>query len=445
MVHRAGSRSLLPRWLSAGAGSMRVVGRRGLGVVAVLLAALLAGCQQVGEPGGPTSSSPSPSVATPGLGVRPSAEDFLVERTRAPVSKIASTLRLDGEVGAIALDPVAGEVYVTTCRNCAPEGYDPVDSIQVIDMKTRAITDEIDLPSKMPDRSPRIAVDPYAGVLYLTRAGDAPSGTITVIDTASHKVSGAINAGSATLWSIAVDPTSGLIYVMQEASGAGSSQIVVIDGAGQKVLDRIPVSADEVSELSVDPVHHRILVGDSGHGRLIVVDAAKRAVERTVQVVPGMDNPCENCLGYLGQPVADPTSGLVYVSGSASVGQADASNALDQGSARVAPVGRRAVPQGFVPVGGGPSAVFVVDPEAGAVVHTIAAPGISVRTRACDPAAGVVYLSNVGEPVTGVVSVDTETRKLAAVAPIEGESILALDPASGAVWLAGGGAVTLIR
>lgn len=444
MVRRAGSGSLLPP-LRAGAGSTRAAGRRSLGVVAVLLAALLAGCQQGGEPVEPTSSSPSSSVATPGLGVRPSAEDFLVERTRVPVSKIASTIPLDGEVGAMALDPVAGEVYVSTCRNCHAEGGDPVESIQVIDMKTRAITDEIDLPSEMPGRSPRIAVDPYAGVLYVTRAGDAPYGTITVIDTASHKVSGAINAGSATLWGIAVDPTSGRIYVMQEAAKAGSNQIVVIDGDSRKVLDRIPVLADEVSELSVDPVHHRILVGDSGRGGLIVIDAAAREVERTVQVVPGMDNPCENCLGYLAQPVADPTSGLVYVSGLASVRQADASNALDQGSARVAPIGRPADPQGFVPVGGGASAVFVVDPEAGAVIHTIAAPGISVRTRACDPAAGVVYLSNVGEPVTGVVSVDTETRKLAAVAPIEGETTFALDPTSGAVWVAGAGAVTLLQ
>ncbi len=125
---------------------------------------------------------------------------------------------------------------------------------------------------------------------------------------------------------------------MQEGpSGDSSGMLAVIDGASREVLDRIPVQADAGSGIAVDPAHGRVLIGDSGDGSLIVIDAVAREVVRTVQVVPGMDDPCENCMGYLGTPVADPTTGLVYLSGPAAVGQDPSSNALGHGSGTVRP------------------------------------------------------------------------------------------------------------
>ena len=99
----------------------------------------------------------------------------------------------------------------------------------------------------------------------------------------------------------------------------------------------------------------------------------------------------------------------------------------------------------MVPVGGGMSAVYVVDPAAGTVIESIVSPAMVLWTRACDPAAGVVYLSTVGAPATGVQALDTETRDLGAVVPIEGETNLAVDPGSGSVWVAGNGAVTILE
>ena len=106
------------------------------------------------------------------------------------------------------------------------------DVLQVADLADRALTDEIDLTGPMPGMYPRVAADPYAGVLYVTRAGTVPSGSIAVIDAASHQVTGTIVVGEGSLWGIAVDPTSGLVYVMQEGpSGDSSGMLAVIDGS----------------------------------------------------------------------------------------------------------------------------------------------------------------------------------------------------------------------
>ncbi len=89
--------------------------------------------------------------------------------------------------------------------------------------------------------------------------------------------------------------------------------------------------------------------------------------------------------------------------------------------------------------------MYVVDPEAGEVVQAVPVPGMVVWTRACDPAAGVIYLTNIGQPATGVLALDTATRELGTVVPVEGETTLAVDPASGEVWVAGNGALTILE
>jgi DNA-binding beta-propeller fold protein YncE len=425
-----------------------VIGGRAVVVALGAVLAGLLGCQTTSGPGEPsaTASSPGSSATATGQPTRPTAQDFQIERSRGPVTATASTFPLQGVASGVVIDPIVGEAYITTCRGCAGEAPAMTDVLQVADLAARAPTDEIDLTGPMPGMYPRVAADPYAAALYATRAGTVPPGSISVIGAAGHEVMGAIRVGAGGLWGIAVDPTSGLVYVMQEGSSGDSSGVLtIVDPASSDVLDRIPLQAEAGSGISIDPAHARVLIGDPGSGRLIVVDAGTREVARTVQVVPGMDDPCENCLGYLGTPVADPTTGLVYLSGPASVGQAQASNALGHGPGTVRPAGLFPGDATVVPAGGGSSAVYVVDPEAGEVIDVIPVPGMVVWTRACDPAAGVVYLTNIGQPATGVLALDTATRELGAVLPVEGETTLAVDPGSGEVWVAGNGSVTILE
>ncbi len=168
-------------------------------VLAGMAVVLLCGCQTTSEPSEPsaTMSSPSSSATATGLPTRPTAQDFLIERSRAPVSAIAATFPLEGVASGVVIDPVVGEAYITTCRGCGGETPAMADVLQVADLADRALTDEIDLTGPMPGLYPRLAADPYAGVLYVTRAGTAPSGSIAVIDAASHQVTGTIDVGKA--------------------------------------------------------------------------------------------------------------------------------------------------------------------------------------------------------------------------------------------------------
>jgi DNA-binding beta-propeller fold protein YncE len=122
--------------------------------------------------------------------------------------------------------------------------------------------------------------------------------------------------------------------------------------------------------------------------------------------------------------------------------------ALGQAKAGVLAVGlaQNARTPAAVPVGGGAGGtVYVVDPEAGAVLDTIDVPGSVVRSWAGDPAAGAVYLTIEMGPAPGVLALNTESLELGDPIPIEGQTPLGVDPNTGTVWVAGGGAVTILE
>ena len=413
-------------------------------VVAVGL--LAAGCREGDGTATPSDAgSASPSAPTTPGPTRPAPADLLVDQTRSAVSQVAVSWPIaDGFVTGVELDPVVGEAFVNV------DG-----SLQVLDLATRETVAEVSLPGN----SPRVAADPWAGVLYATRGG-AQGELITVIDAASHAITRTIEVDGATLWGIAVDPTTGQLWVMEEGSTEEeSARVAVVDGASGQVLARIPVDVEEGAWLALDPVRGRVLVVENGgRGRMLVIDGARREVVRTVQVMPGLDQPCPNCMFYLGAPVVDPTTGLVYVSGSAPrTPDPDAAmdpdvpvGALGPTEPVIVPAGRTQVSPGArwaaVPAGGAVrGSVFVVDPEVGEVVDTVDVPGMVVWSWACDPAAGTVYLSVIGGPASGVRALDTGTRELGDPIAFEGESTLAVDPTTGEVWVAGTGKAAILE
>jgi hypothetical protein len=190
---------------------------------------------------------------------------------------------------------------------------------------------------------------------------------------------------------------------------------------------------------------------------MLVLDAARRELLRTIEVLPGTHEPCPNCMFYLSTPVVDATTGLVYVAGrppglsehpGASQDPDVPIGALGPAKAGVVQVGLAQggrTPGGVPAGGGGGGTVYVVDPDAGEVLDTIDVPGSVVRSWAGDPAAGVVYLTVEMGPAPGVRALDTESLELGDPIPIEGQTPLAVDPNTGTVWVAGGGAVTIVE
>lgn len=418
-------------------------------VVLVSAALLVAGCQQDGGTATPSesaSASPSGSAAP----ARPTAQDLIVPRTRDAAAAITGTVPLDGLTTGVVVDQFVGEVFVTVCRGCGG-GAGPgagADVVAAIETASRQVTDEIDLTGEMPGMYPQVVADPYAGVLYAARTGPRAE-LVSVIDATTHETTGVLELDGTTLWRLVVDPTTGLLYVLEEGQSDGDrARLAVLDPASGEVLDRIALDTAFPGSVAVDPVRGRAYVTDDGLGRLLVIDLAVGEVVSTVQVVPGADEPCENCLGYVGTPVVDPNTGLVYTSGSRARGPADpnGSQALGSGDGAIVPLGVAPGPATVVPAGGDTEgAVYVVDPAAGEVIDTIVVPGKVVWTRACDPSARTVYLNVIGGPATGVRALDTETHELGDPVPIAGETTLGIDLTTGTVWIAGNGAVTILE
>ena len=193
-------------------------------VLSVMCAALIvSGCQQRGgglstsgsdTPSGSASASSSARPTAP----RPIAAEFAVERTRDPAEAVTGTIPLAGVVTGVEVDPIVGRAYVTL------EG-----SLVALDVAGREIVDRIGLPGNYP----RVAADPWAGVLYATRGGRIGE-LISVIDATTLETIRTLEVDGATLWGIAVDPTTGLLWVMEEgATEEDSARVAVVDPVGR--------------------------------------------------------------------------------------------------------------------------------------------------------------------------------------------------------------------
>ncbi|HEX6888717.1 MAG TPA: hypothetical protein VF143_11475 [Candidatus Nanopelagicales bacterium] len=409
--------------------------RQAVGAVVLALALALSGCQRSQPAAQPTPAPPSPSASATGRPARPTAQDLDVAPTRDPVTSVAGRIAIAGDPGALVVDEVAGEAFVVGL---------PGEALQAIDLASHEVTGAIDLSGTEP-LGPRLAADPYGGVLYATRALGSWR-ALTVIDVASLRVTDVIDVGSPGLWSAAVDPTTGTLYLMEEGTrgdGRGEGDLLVLDGTTRAVLGRIPLDVDESQAgIAVDPVHGRVLVSDWDRGRLLVIDAAALRVETTIQVVASLATRCENCLGGLGSPLVDPGSGLVYLAGPPPAAVVEPPQALAAGTGWALPTGG---PPGAVPVqpvGVGASGIYVVDPEAGEVVASATVPDPALGI---DPAAGAAYLA--GQAFSdGVRSVDVGTLTVSDAIPVAGGvRTLAVDPASGAVWAAAEGGLVVLE
>jgi hypothetical protein len=106
-----------------------------------------------------------------------------------------------------------------------------------------------------------------------------------------------------------------------------------------------------------------------------------------------------------------------------------------------------------VPAGFGTSVLYVVDPTAGRVTRTVGVPAAAGFTT-IDLSAEVVYLPVMDMPRTGVLTtsvlpVGLDSLTLGEPIPVfagsAGAMLLALDPTTGQVWVAGEGAVTVLE
>lgn len=226
-----------------------------------------------------------------------------------------------------------------------------------------------------------------------------------------------------TLRDVAVDPASGLAYVVgQSASRDDIGTVVVISGTEQ--IARLSVGSDP-RHMAVDPQRERIYVSNTGDDTVTIIDGIE--VVDTVDVGPKP-----------GAIAVDPAHNRVYVSNTG-----DSTTTVLSGQETVT----------ALPAGGGPLAV---DTERG--VAYLSGEGLAVAQDdsllghlptaampahlAINPESGLVY---VGDQGTDTLDVLSETGILATLHLSDTPQAVVADPVSGRGYVALDTALTVMR
>jgi YVTN family beta-propeller protein len=182
---------------------------------------------------------------------------------------------------------------------------------------------------------------------------------------------------------VAVNPTTGQIYVANNGSGS----VTVIGGAGENVVATIPVGTTP-SAIAVDALTNTIYVANSGSSSVSVISGATNAVIATVTV------------GTTPSAIAvDPLAGVVYVANSGANNLSVIAEATNTVSATVMagtnPVAVAVNPQKHViyVANKGSGNVTVISGASNTVSATVAA-GTNPVSVSVDPLTNQIYVAN---------------------------------------------------
>ena len=274
-----------------------------------------------------------------------------------------------------------------------------------------------------------IAVDPSSGVIYVGGEGTtAGSGTVTVINSVTQAVADTVAVPGLPM-QIAVDPATGVVYA---ATGNGLS---VIDGATDEVITTIP-SVDGYS-VAVDPVTNMVYAVTSlagGISKVAVIDGATNAVTATVahagaSVIESLAVDTATDTIYAGAS----DGSLTAINGATNA--RTTSVRLDTSGSSVSSV---AVDPGTSTVYGvleGDSTVDAVNAATLAPVASIPCPGDNSATA--DPAANAVFVTGSrfpSPPVNSTCVIGTATNTVIGAFPRSGLAVAA-DTATGAAYI----------
>lgn len=188
----------------------------------------------------------------------------------------------------LALDPTSHTLFVTE---------NGTNAVGVVDTRTWTVVDTIPVGAE-----PRhIAVDSTVGEAYV-----ATGGTLTVIDARSRQVLGTLDglpamAAGAHVGMLAADPTAGTLLV----ANPGTGTVSVVDTKTHGLTGTVQVGGSGPMGLQVDPGESTAYVTGAGEdGGMAVIDLDRLTV--LGRVAPAMNSI------WAGQPAVDPHAGTVY-------------------------------------------------------------------------------------------------------------------------------------
>lgn len=184
---------------------------------------------------------------------------------------VTATVPVGSDAQTLAVDPDTDLIYVVNSGT---------DSISVIDGTTNAVTATIDLTGLPVNSVYGIAVDPVTDVIYAGLRNSSAEGMVAVINGASNTVTGTITTGMLGFpTSISVDPVTDTVYAGFSPEFGVADNLCVISGATQSATSLINTGGDPEG-IAVDPATNVFYV--SNGGAVIAYSGASGAVLASV-------------------------------------------------------------------------------------------------------------------------------------------------------------------
>jgi YVTN family beta-propeller protein len=192
------------------------------------------------------------------------------EMASASVTGGVVSIGLPGIARGVAVDPATDTAYVTV----------PGTGVAVIDLATYKVTATIAVGTSPSS----IAVDQDSDMVYVTNSRDD---SVSVINGATNSVAATItgltNQRAISVYGIAVNPVTNMIYAGIE-NGGGLSSIAVISGHTNTVTDTITGSGGFPDSIAVDPATDTVYLacGNFMPWTILVINAATNSVTKTI-------------------------------------------------------------------------------------------------------------------------------------------------------------------
>jgi len=168
------------------------------------------------------------------------------------------------------------DTATNTVTATVPAGYEP-SGVAVTPSGTKVYVANFYLENSENTLSPSVDAKSESSKVT-TEHVETNRGTISVIDTATNKVTATVPVGSYP-FGVAVNPTETKVYV----TNRGSSTVSVIDTATNTVTATIPIETG-ANGIAVSPDGKKVYVTDLDTSAVSVIDAATNTVTDTVNV-----------------------------------------------------------------------------------------------------------------------------------------------------------------
>jgi len=278
-----------------------------------------------------------------------------------------------------------------------------------------------------------IAVDSSTGLVYVGGSGTVRGqGTVTVIDGASQAVEGSITVPALPRY-IAVDPATNTVYA------STSSGLIVIDGATNTVTTTVPNVPGDAA-IAVDPATDTVYAATGLGGSVpgvAVIDGATNTITATIALA--------STTGLVNSLAVDAATDTIYAGGSQDGTLAAIDGATDAVTKSVqlrtrGNISGLAVESGSVyAVDDESNTVDVVNGATLAATALIAGCPSHVIAAAADPATNAVFVTSYGtaspSPADSTCVIDAATNTVSETFPRGGMTVAA-DPVTGAAYIA---------